>query len=390
MLIAIDEAIPFAQAAFSGAGELRLLSGRSVRPIDVRDADALVVRSVTRVGAALLESSSVRFVGTATIGTDHLDIPYLAARGIPWANAAGSNANAVAEYVVSALLALAGRNRWELAGRSIGIIGVGRIGSLVEKKAAALGLRPLLCDPLLRDSTGDPRYGLLEDVLHADILSLHVPLTGAGPYPTRQMFDRQVLARLSAGQYLINTSRGGVVCGPDLKAALAGHRLRGAILDVWEGEPEIDAGLLDLVELGTAHIAGSSIEGKARGTAMVLEELCRHFGLSPQWDPRNSEPAPKLLRPENGAAGQDAVWSVVRQAYDIRGDDERLRALVRSGGESMAAGFDRLRDGYALRPEFARFAVATGEDPAPASVLWDLGFASAAPEGHSPRGTEKP
>ncbi len=381
MIIAIDEVIPYAQAAFSGAGDLRLFSGRTVRPEDIRDADALIVRSVTRVDADLLEGSSVRFVGTATIGTDHLDLAQLAARGIRWANAAGSNAGAVAEYVISALLAMAECKPWDLAGKSIAIIGAGRIGSQVETKVAALGMRPMLCDPPLLDSTGDLKYGRLDDVLHADIFTLHVPLTTSGPYPTFHMFDRRILSRLSDHQFLINTSRGPVISSPDLKTALREGRLGGAVLDVWEEEPGIDCELLSMVDLGTAHIAGSSREGKARGTATILEEMCRFFGLAVNWDVRATHPEPEILQPAPGAEGEPAVWSVVRQAYDIRRDDAKLRRFPGLAKGSAAVAFDSLRNGYPLRPEFSHFTVEQVEDTRLGRVFRELGFSVPVPSG---------
>jgi erythronate-4-phosphate dehydrogenase len=382
MRVAVDDAIPYSQAAFAAAGEIRLFSGRSVRRVDVRDVDALIVRSVTRVDAHLLEGSSVRFVGTATIGMDHLDLAYLRARGIYCANAAGSNANSVAEYVVSALLATAERRGWRLSEKSIGIIGVGRIGTLVAMKAAALGMKVLLCDPPLRESTGDERYGFLDDVLGADILTLHVPLTAEGRYPTLHMVNRKLLRRLSPSQFLINSARGAVVCGTDLLVALRERWIEGSILDVWEGEPRIDRNLLDLVELGTAHIAGYSQDGKALGTAMILDELCRFFGISAVWDRSRIFAPPQRVSPQSGTAGQDAIRSVVLQAYDIRRNDADLRAIV--GTPAIVAGerFDRLRDHYPLRPEFSHFIVEPAAGSRLTTVFQALGFEIANPAQH--------
>jgi len=379
MRIAVDEAIPHSQAAFAATGEVRLFSGRSVRPADLSDVDALIVRSVTRVDARLLAGSPLRFVGTATIGMDHLDLDYLRLRGIRYANAAGSNANSVAEYVVAALLATAERRGWRLSAKSLGVIGVGRIGTLVAGKAAALGMNVLLCDPPLRESTGDARYGFLDDVLGADILTLHVPLTAEGPYPTRHLVNRQLLRRLSGRQFLINSARGAVVCGPDLLVALRERWIEGAVLDVWEGEPMMDHDLLQLVDLGTPHIAGYSQDGKAQGTAMILDELCRFFGISAVWDRSRMYAPVQRLFPQSGAEGEAAVRSVVLQAYDIRRDDADLRAVV--GMPAMAAGerFDRLRDHYPLRPEFRHFLVEPAAGSGLTPVFQALGFEVANP-----------
>jgi erythronate-4-phosphate dehydrogenase len=375
MIIAVDEAIPYWHAAFSRAGEVRLFSGRSVCAADLRDADALVVRSITKVGAGLLDGSAVRFVGTATIGMDHLDLDYLAARGIHVANAAGSNANSVSEYVTAALLATAERRGWRLSEKSIGIVGVGHIGSIVEKKALALGMQVSLCDPPLRESTGNTRYGFFEDVAGADILTWHVPLTVAGPYPTRHMIARESLRHLSPHQFIINASRGSVVCGPDLRQALTERRIEGAILDVWEGEPRIDWNLLDRVDLGTAHIAGFSLDGKVCGTAMVLEELCRFAGIPGEWDTRNIFPSLRRLRIPDGVHGQDALCAVVLQAYDIRRDDANLRALRAMPEDKAAERFDRLRTEYPLRCEFSHFIVELAGEAELARTFEALGFA---------------
>jgi len=374
MLIAVDEAIPYLHEAFGRAGEIRLFSGRSVTQEDLRSADAVIVRSVTKVHGGLLEGSRVRFVGTATTGMDHLDLEYLQARGIRVAHAAGSNANAVSEYITAALLSSAERRNWELSGKSIGIVGVGHIGSLVEKKAQALGMEVRLCDPPLRESTGDKRYGFFEDVAGADILTLHVPLTTEGSYPTRHMIRREVLARMSPHQFLINSSRGAVVRCLDLKQALREDRLEGAILDVWEGEPSIDFDLLDRVDFGTPHIAGFSLDGKVRGTAMIFEELCRFFGIRETWDTRSIFPAPRRLRVPPHRDRQDAVRSVVLQAYEIARDDADLRALPSLPSPAAAERFDRLRTEYALRCEFSHYIV-DGAGPAGlAPTFQALGF----------------
>lgn len=374
MRLAVDEAIPYAKEAFGRAGEIHNFSGRGITKEDLRSADALIVRSVTRVDGGLLEGSPVRFVGTATIGTDHIDLAYTKANGIHVANAAGSNANSVSEYITAALLVTAERRGWRLSEKSLGIIGVGNIGSLVEKKARALGMRVLLCDPPLREATGDRRYGFFRDVAGADILTLHVPLTLTGPYATRHMIDHEVLKGLSRSQFLINSSRGSVVQGPGLRQALMERRIGGATLDVWEGEPGIDYSLLDLVDIGTSHIAGFSLDGKVRGTAMVFEALCRHFGIRETWDSRTLFPPARRLQVPEGAQGQEALRSVVLQAYDICADDAKLRALKEQPAQSAATLFDRLRTEYSYRCEFPHFRVDAGRDTGLAETLRALGF----------------
>lgn len=374
MIVAIDEAIPYLQSALAPFGEIRPFTGRSVSPAELRNAEALIVRSVTRVDADLLDGSSVRFVGTVTTGIDHLDLEFLSAAGIRVADAAGSNANPVSEWVLASLLVTADRRGWELPGKSIGIIGAGHIGSLVEKKAGALGMEVLLCDPPLRETTGNLRYGFLDDVLHADVLTLHVPFTTQGPYPTFHMIDRKLLDHLSRSQVVFNSSRGSVVCGSDLKHALRERRIGGAILDVWEGEPMIDRDLLDLTDLGTPHIAGASLDAKVRGTQMIFQELCNYFQVRPEWDTGSLFPQPRKLCLALGKSVQESVSSIVLQAYDVLKDDAELRSLSQSGGPAPLFSFDRLRNSYALRPEFSNFLVEVPEESSIQSILTTLGF----------------
>jgi erythronate-4-phosphate dehydrogenase len=277
---------------------------------------------------------------------DHLDEPYLNSRGIAFSNAAGCNANAVSEYFVAALLVLAQDRKFNLQQKSIGIIGAGRVGSRVAAKAQALGLSVSLCDPPLRESTQDPAYLSLAEVLDQDILSLHVPLTKGGKYPTQHMIDETIFDRLQPHQLVINAARGSVIDGNSLKAALQRGAISGAVLDVWENEPRIDTTLLDLVDIGTSHIAGYSLNGKIRATEMILEALCRHFGCENPWDSAQVYPRSSRIRPAPESTGQDALHSVVLQAYDIQQDDANLRGP--RGGRDLR--LTREVDGEAIFP----------------------------------------
>jgi erythronate-4-phosphate dehydrogenase len=375
MIIAVDEVIPYGREAFGSVGEVRTFSGRKLGAADLGEADALVVRSVTQVNAKLLNGSQVRFVGSATIGTDHLDLEYLKSRGITWRNAAGSNANSVAEYVTAALLVLAQKQSWNLREKSIAIIGAGHVGQALERKTKALGMSVALCDPLLREATGDPRYRFLDDVLDADILSMHVPLTSGGRYPTRHMINREVLDRLSKRHFLINSARGSVIRESDLKWALGEGKIGGAVLDVWESEPEIDYQLLRAVAIATPHIAGFSLDGKVRGTEMILEALCDDSARPVSWDSRSIYPPVVRLHPESGNRGQQAMRSIVLQAYDVMKDDADLRALQDLPAKEAALAFDRLRNRYPLRPEFHHFIVELPQgETGLAGTLEGLGF----------------
>jgi erythronate-4-phosphate dehydrogenase len=357
MIIAVDQAIPYRNEAFSELGNLRPYSAGNLKPEDISDADALVVRSVTSVDASLLEGSSIRFVAAASAGVDHIDQDYLKSRGIRFAYAAGCNADSVSEYIVTALHVVASRKNWKLQSRSIAIIGVGNVGSRVAKKARALGMEVLLCDPPLREVTGDAKYKSFNEVVGADILSFHVPLVQEGQYPTWHMVDRKILDRLSPKQFLINSSRGSVFDNQELKEALQKSRIEGAILDVWEGEPRIDYSLLKLVDIGTPHIAGTAIDGKIRATEMTRDALRDFLGCRSSRDLESFYPKSRLLQPEAETVGQASVLSVLLQAFDIMKPDADLRALDGIPSDMAAASFERLRTTSTLRPEFRHFTV---------------------------------
>jgi erythronate-4-phosphate dehydrogenase len=309
MRIVADANIPCVEEAFEAFGEVVVLPGRAITAEAVREAEVLLVRSVTPVNESLLAGSRVRFVATATIGTDHVDSGYLARRGIGFASAAGCNANAVAEYVVAALLELAQRHRYRLRDRTLGVIGVGNVGSRVVRYARALGMRVL---------RNDPPLGLLEPALQADIVTLHVPLDAT----TRHMLGWENLR----GFTLINTARGAVVDNAALLKALDANRIAAAVLDVWENEPQVMPELLDVVDLGTPHIAGYSWDGKINGTRMIYEACCRYFGWPASWRPvLPAPPVPQVRQVVGpGEDDEDVLREVIRQVYDIRADDARL------------------------------------------------------------------
>jgi erythronate-4-phosphate dehydrogenase len=357
MIIAVDEDLPYRDEALSQLGSLRPYPGRSLKTEDLRDVDALVVRTITPVNGSLLKGTPVRWVAAASAGTDHVDQSFLKSHGIHFSYAAGSNANAVSEYILTALYVVASRKSWDLSRKSLAVIGVGNVGSRVARKAQALGMNVLLCDPPLRDLTGDSRYRPLEDVLGADILTFHVPLTSQGPYPTVHMLGRDLLGRLKPGQFILNSSRGKAVDGLELKKALESQRISGAVLDVWEREPNIDYSLLNLLEIGTPHIAGTSLDAKIRATEMIREELSRFLGVSSSPLPDSTYPVAGILSPGEGTSGQEAVLSVLLQAFHILKKDEKLRALGSLPAEKAARDFDRLRVEPPLRLEFSHFVV---------------------------------
>lgn len=359
--IVADENIPFVREVFRGFGVVRPLPADLITPATLRTCDVLLVRSVTRVDAALLEGSRVQFVGSATSGVDHVDLAYLQAKGIAFAHAPGANAASVVEYVLAALLELAVRKEVSLRGRVAGIVGCGRIGGRLARRLAVLGMEVLCCDPPLAEQTGRTDLVSLETILaEADIITLHVPLTRSGPYPTYHLIDAKALARMRATTWLLNTARGAVVDGQALLAARQRGFPEAVVLDVWEGEPAPDPVLIEQVDIATPHIAGHSYDGKVRGTLMLAEALARHFNVP--FYPDDSE----LLRPQPGDRLElippdgrlpETQWlaELVRQMYDITADDARFRTVMQHemSPERRAERFQELRRTYPRRRSFS-------------------------------------
>ena len=371
MKIVADENMPLVVELFGPFGEVVTAPGRAIDRALVADAEVLLVRSVTRVDEALLGGSRVRFVGSATIGTDHLDLPWLAARGIHWANAPGCNAAAVADYVVASLCAC--DPDW--LGRTIAIVGCGNVGGGLYRRLRDMGADCLCHDPFLAPG-GELPLVSFDEVLGADILCLHTPLTRDGPHPTWHLFDAGVLARLKTGALILNAGRGAVVDNAALRGALETGRLR-AVLDVWEGEPSIDRDVFAQVAIGTPHIAGYSLEGRVRGTLMVHDALRRLLGAGPGMGlaealallPAGGGEAP-LLAPAPGAGFADWVLA----AYDPRADHQRMGQALAANPDTGAA-FDGLRKGYPWRRELGHFAPPVDADPALRRLLASAGFA---------------
>jgi erythronate-4-phosphate dehydrogenase len=353
MLIVADENIARVREAFAGFGEVRTLPGRSLSAAEVRDADVLLVRSVTPVGRELLAGSRVRFVGSATIGTDHLDIDYLDANGIAWSAAPGCNATAVAEYVLSALAALDGVLERLLSGGVVGVIGLGNVGSRLAGRLRRLGIRCIGYDPLLDGDTVHLPLCDLDPVLAADVVCCHVPLTRGGEFPTLHMLDAPHLARLRPGAVLLNAGRGGAVDGIALAELLRRRTDLRAVLDVWEGEPAIDRSLLGLVELGTPHIAGYSVDGKLAGTLQILEACARHCRWQLAAEPLVAEAAPSIAI-DDELSGAALLRHAIHAVYDVRADDRALRdRLGAATAAAVGVEFDQLRKSYPPRREFA-------------------------------------
>jgi erythronate-4-phosphate dehydrogenase len=367
--ILADENMPGLET-FAGHGDLITAPGRGMTRERVLDADVLLVRSVTRVDRALLQGTRVGFVGSATIGTDHVDREWLDRAGIAFAHAPGCNAMAVAEYDLQAVLDWLEEQGRDPARTRVAVIGCGNTGRRAATLFRAAGLDVLACDPPLWRAGGElPGTPVsLDDALEADVITLHVPLTGSGPDATRHLLGEERLARLQGGQLLINTSRGSVIDNRALRARL-GQGGPATVLDVWEGEPEIDPGLFRVCRTGTPHVAGYSLQGKLRGTAMLYDAFR-------QW--QDLEPAPVRVAPPMESLDQPVknpadVLTLLRRRYDLRRDH---RALAESlGSEARGEAFDRLRREYPVRNECAGLVVTGPVEAGWRRLLSELGVA---------------
>ena len=353
MKFVVDKKIPFIHGILEKHADVVYLEGREISRRDLLDADALIIRTRTKCTRELLEGTRVRFIASATIGFDHIDTTFCDAKKIIWTNAPGCNSASVQQYIAASLVHLSEKLNLTLAGMTIGIVGVGNVGSKVTKLCREFGMHVLLNDPPRERKEGRQDFVSLETIIgKSDIITLHVPLNREGIDETFHMGNEAFFSRLKSGQILINSSRGEVLDTEALNACLREKKLAACILDVWEHEPEIDRELLGLVDIGTPHIAGYSADGKANGTTMSIQALSRFFGLGlDSWAP-SSVPLPVQPQMELDCAGlsrQDIFGRLVRHTYDLLADDRRLRESPQT--------FEKQRGDYPLRREFPAYAV---------------------------------
>ncbi|WP_416423225.1 4-phosphoerythronate dehydrogenase PdxB [Pseudomonas sp. App30] len=348
MLIVADENIPLLEDFFADFGEICRVHGRSVDAEAVRDADVLLVRSITKVNRALLEGSNVRFVGTCTIGTDHLDLDYFAEAGIRWSSAPGCNARGVVDYVLGALVTLAELEGVELPTRTYGVVGAGQVGSRLIRVLRGLGWEVKVCDPVRQAAEGGDYVSLDEILEQCDVISLHTPLNKGGSHPTWHLLDAGRLARLKPGAWLINAARGPIVDNLALKDLLIERDDVQAVLDVWEHEPSVDGELADLCVLATPHIAGYSLDGRQRGTAQIYQAYCAFRGEPASVQLADLLPPPWLAEVAlNGLADPaQAMAMLCRAVYDPRRDDADFRRSLTDNDAQQRSAFDALRKGY--------------------------------------------
>ncbi|WP_312243984.1 4-phosphoerythronate dehydrogenase PdxB [Stutzerimonas nitrititolerans] len=375
MHILADENIPLAEAFFSEHGEIRRMHGRTINRAALGDSEVLLVRSVTRVDRELLEGSRVRFVGTCTIGTDHLDLDYFEEAGIAWASAPGCNARGVVDYVLGSLLALAEGEGVELADRRYGVVGAGEVGGRLVEVLRGLGWNVRVCDPPRQARETGEFVGLDEIIEECDVISLHTPLILEGEHATFHLLDQARLERLRPGAWLINASRGAVVDNAALREQLAQRPDIQAVLDVWEDEPQVDVALAELCWIATPHIAGYSLDGKLRGTAQIYQAFCASRGLEPKVELNELMPETPLrgLSFADTASPEDMLATICRAVYDPRQDDAAFRRSLAGDDELRRAGFDRLRKQYPPRREIDGLEIEVGSHAQLQQIVRALG-----------------
>ncbi len=353
MKIIIDDKIPYIKGALESVAEVIYLPGKKTTPDAVKDAEAIITRTRTICNEKLLEESSVKFIATATIGYDHIDTDYCEKAGIEWTNAPGCNAESVNQYIASALFSWSMRNRTNLKDKTIGIVGVGQVGSRVAKTCETIGMRVLLNDPPRERIEGSSKFVSLKTIQdEADIITFHVPLNMTGEDATYHVVNSEFLQNLKKKPLLINSCRGEVFDTKAVKQARKSGLISGLIIDCWENEPDIDLELLNMVDYGTPHIAGYSKDGKANGTKMSVQAVSRFFNLGiNNWQPHEVEPPENPVFEIDG--NQRREYSILAEAilstYNIETDDEALRKNPKE--------FEKLRGDYPVRREFDSFSI---------------------------------
>jgi len=371
MKIVADDKIPFLKGVLEPFAEVVYMPWNKINRQVLKDTDALLVRTRTKCTGELLKGTSVKFIGTATIGFDHIDRRYCEKNNLFWTNAPGCNSSSVQQYITAVLLKLARDHKYELKNRTIGIVGVGNVGSKVEKIARILGMNVLLNDPPRARKEGQKNFVHLGDILYnSDIVTVHVPLNIVGEDKTYHLFNERSFKKMKKGTWFFNSSRGEVADTPSLKNVLASGKLGGAVLDVWENEPDIDLELMAKAFIATPHIAGYSTDGKANGTAIVVNSLCRFFNLPlGDWYPKDI-PVPaiqEILIEGKGKSEDDILREAVFKTYNPEEDDIRLRF--------SPSDFEKQRGDYPLRREFTSYTInLRGGTKKSRKMLEELGF----------------
>ncbi|MBB1384015.1 4-phosphoerythronate dehydrogenase [Pseudoalteromonas sp. SG45-5] len=369
MKILADQNMPLVEQYFADFGGVERFDGRKLTPEQLVDVDVLLTRSVTRVNHELLaQANKLSFVGTATIGIDHIDTQLLNNKNIAFSSAPGCNAIAVAEYVISSLFALSQENARPLSGQTIGIVGVGNIGNCLAQKLKALNVDVILCDPIKYEQGLLENHVTLDELLaQSDIVTFHVPLVKSGEHKTLHMMNKARLKALKPGLTLINASRGDVIDNQALLEVMQAGADLDLVLDVWEKEPNILTELLEHVRYASVHIAGHTLEGKARGTQMLYQKLCELKSVEASKSLDDFLPLPVITNATiTQHFNEQDIARLVHLIYDVRRDDGILLRHLENDG------FDSLRKNYPIRREFSTLSL-QGESPQLAA-LSQLGF----------------
>ena len=371
MKIIVDNKIPYIKGALEPFAEVIYLAGNQTTRKLIRDTDALITRTRTICNRDVLEGSAVKFIATATIGFDHIDTDFCKLAGIEWANAPGCNAESVNQYIASALFSYSIRKGFALKGKTIGIVGVGQVGSRVAKTCETLGMRVLLNDPPRERTQAGSQFVSLETIrAQADIITFHVPLNMEGIDGTYHMVDADFLKGLKKNVLIINTCRGEVFDSKGVREARLKGEVSGLIIDCWENEPGLDLELLNLADFATPHIAGYSKDGKAKGTTMSVRAVSRFFGLGLDgWQPSGVEPPANPFIELNGSKpGEETILAdAILSSYEIEKDDRALRDNPHL--------FEQLRGDYPVRREFGSHSVISRNiEPETLEKLKSLGF----------------
>ncbi len=353
--IIADENVIFAEECFGSIGEVKLLPGREIKNNHIKDADVLIVRSVTAVNAHLLESTKIKFVGTTTIGEDHIDKEYLTKNKIGYSNSKGCNSQAVSEYFFTALTYLLKKKNFNLSRKTIGIIGFGNIGSKIAAISKAIGLDVIKNDPPLQRMLGTNDFRTFEEALSADIITFNVPLIKGGMDNTYHMLNITNINKVNPEAILVNTSRGSVLQTTALKELKSRAKNINFILDVWENEPHIDLELLRISNIATPHIAGYSYEGKINGTIIVYNALCKFFGLQANWQPPKIDIKDNLIKLNETDDLENSLFKIFSKNYSVEEDDKKLRKILNMPPAGKGRYFDNLRKNYPLRFELKNY-----------------------------------
>ncbi len=369
--IVADDKIPFLKGVLEPYADIKYFPGNKITPGILKQADALIIRTRTKCTPELLKDTKVRFIATATIGFDHIDTQFCKSQNIRWTNAPGCNSSSVQQYIAAAMLKISCGSGFNLRDKTIGIVGVGNVGSKVESFARVMGMNVILCDPPRARKEGDTKFTRIETLLgESDIVTLHVPLNKGGEDNTYHLFGEKVFKIMKKGAWFFNTSRGEVTDTAALTKIKGFAKPGGTVIDVWENEPDIDTGFMANTFIATPHIAGYSTDGKANGTAMAVNSLCKYFNLPPvNWYP-DDIPVPsdtEISIDGNNKSAEDIIREAVSHTYKIEEDDKKFR--------SSPGDFEQQRGNYPLRREFPSYSVNLRNcNSKTLTMLTDMGF----------------